>query len=451
MDKKTDLTNGGILNKLIFISAPIMATSVMQMLYNLTDMFWLGRLSSDDVAASGAAGMFVWLGLAISALGRTGAEIGVAQNKGRGNEEAAKHYLQNAVFLALALGITYSLTLVIGANGLLSILKIQEAEVFSAAINYLRIVALGIPAAFLTTTLTGAFNGSGHSRVPFYMNSAGLLLNMVLNPLVVFYTNFGIVGVALANMLAQYLVAGLLLWAIKKHKERPFAEVSLLKKPDLQRLKQIVGWGLPVSLESGFFTGLYMLVTRVITSFGSDALAVQRVSTQIESLSWLIGGGFGSAVTAYLGQNLGAERWDRIDKGFRIASLAMIAWGAVVTIILFFGGYALIGLFLRETHLREMGAFYLKLLAIGQIISSLEGVGSGYFRGIGKTVTPSVSSIVSNLIRVPLCWWLSATALGINGVWWAITLTAMLRGGAVYGFALIRQLKNRRHQVQTTA
>ena len=115
----------------------------------------------------------------------------------------------------------------------------------------------------------------------------------------------------------------------------------------------------------------------------------------------------------------------------------MILWGLIVTAFLYYGGYFLIGLFLKEVALKEMGAYYLKVLAIGQVISCLEGVGGGYFRGLGKTVLPSASSIISNIIRVPLCIYLASTNLGINGVWWGISLTAMLRGGSAYVFALI--------------
>jgi len=102
---KYNLVEGSIVNKLFFVAAPIVITQLFQMAYNLTDMFWLGRLSSDAVAASGTAGLFIWLSYAFFLFGRMGAEIGVSQNLGRGDKETARRFAQNAVIIGVALGI----------------------------------------------------------------------------------------------------------------------------------------------------------------------------------------------------------------------------------------------------------------------------------------------------------------------------------------------------------
>jgi Na+-driven multidrug efflux pump len=178
------------------------------------------------------------------------------------------------------------------------------------------------------------------------------------------------------------------------------------------------------------FTLLAMVTTRQVASaFGGDALAVQRVGSQVESLSWLIGGGFGSAVTAFVGQNYGAGKWSRIHRGFRISLASMAVWGAAVTALLFFGGRLLYVVFVPEANIQIMGADYLRILACTQIFSCFEGVTGGAFRGVGKSVPPAVVSIVNNVIRVPLAYALaSVPSLGLNGIWWAITITASLRG-----------------------
>ena len=435
MDKKADLTTGGIMEKLVYVALPIMGTQLLQMLYNLTDMFWLGRLSSDAVAASGTSGMYMWLSMALLLIGRTGAEIGVSQNKGRGDPETAKAFAQNAWLLSLASGVSYGAMLTLFSGPLMSVYNIQETHVVKAAQEYLQIIGLGIPATCMSAVYTGTFNGSGNSRVPFLMNAVGLIMNMILDPLMIFSLNLGIRGAALATIIAQWTVNLLLFIAIHRHKDRPFERFALREKPNLTKIRQIFRWSIPLAVESIFFTTLSMMVTRVVSGFGADALAVQRVGLQIESLSWLIGGGFGSAMTAFVGQNYGAGKWDRIEKGFHAASLTMLAWGAFVMLILFYNGYSLYSLFLAEDRLRIMGAAYMRILAASQIPGSLEGIGGGYFRGIGRTTPSSASSIICNLIRVPLCVWLAATPLGISGVWWAVTITAILRGFLIYCWA----------------
>ncbi|MCL2166524.1 MAG: MATE family efflux transporter, partial [Clostridiales bacterium] len=416
MDQKADLTTGGIMQKLVYVALPIMGTQLMQMLYNLTDMFWLGRLSSDAVAASGTSGMYMWLSMALLLIGRTGAEIGVSQNKGRGDPETAKAFAQNAWLLSLAFGLCYAAALTLFSGPLMSVFHIRESMVVEAAQGYLQIIGLGIPATCMSAVYTGTFNGSGNSRVPFLMNAVGLIMNMILDPLMIFSLHLGIRGAALATIIAQWAVNILLFYAIHKHKDRPFERFTVWDKPNLIKIRQIFRWSIPLAVESIFFTSLSMMVTRVVSGFGADALAVQRVGLQIESLSWLIGGGFGSAMTAFVGQNYGAGEWKRIEKGFHAASLTMLVWGAFVMLILFFNGHALYSLFLAEDRLRFMGAAYMRILAVGQIPGSLEGIGGGYFRGTGNTMPSSASSIACNLIRVPLCVWLAATSLGISGV-----------------------------------
>ena len=443
MDNKFDLTTGGILRKLIIVSLPVMGTQVMQMLYNVTDMFWLGRLSSDAVAASGAAGMYLWLSMSLLYLGRMGCEIGVSQNKGRGDMDTARAYAQNAWLLAALTGILYSAVMLLFTKRLVSFLNIQEPQVARAARDYLWYAGIGIPATFLSGSITGAFNGSGNTRVPFFINAAGLLLSTAADPFMIFTFGFGIRGAAISTALSQWLVSFALLYAIKKDKNRPFFHFPLIWRLEPAKLAQIARWGLPISLEIAFFSSLSILITRLTASFGSDYLAISRVGGQIESISWLISGGFGSALTTFMGQNYGAGKWDRIDDGFRVSSLAMLVWGALATLTLILGGYRLFGLFLSDDKLCVLGATYLRFLAVCQITACLNAVGAGYFRGCGRTVPPSAVSIICNSARVFICYYLASTALGIYGVWIGIVASAFTRDGFTYVWSLIVMLRQR--------
>jgi Na+-driven multidrug efflux pump len=171
------------------------------------------------------------------------------------------------------------------------------------------------------------------------------------------------------------------------------------------------------------------VVTGMVSAwYGETAVAVQRVGSQIESLSWLIGGGFASAVTACTGQNYGARKWERIRKGYRISLVSLLIWEGLVTLLLIFGGRFLFLLFLREPpEILDMGTTYLRILAACQLFMALEGSCAGTFRGMGRTLPPSLSSITSNIIRPFLCWWF-AQWMGLNGLWLGITVSAMLRG-----------------------
>ncbi len=435
MAKKTyDLTQGGILKKLLLVAIPIMGTQLMQMLYNLTDMFWLGRTTHAvyAVAASGLAGMFLWLGMALMMIGRMGSEIGTSQNVGRGMLDAAQGYAQDSSRIALLLGALYGLVLMTLAGPLVSLMHVKEPIVFESTCNYLRIVGIGIPFSYLSAAIMGAFNGAGNSRLSFLANAVGLLINMALDPIMILTLGWGVRGAAIATVLAQGIVCALFILFVKRHPHRPFETFAILGRIGLDRTRHILRWSLPIALESGAFTALALVVTSMVAGwYGETAVAVQRVGSQIESLSWLIGGGFSSAVTAFVGQNFGARKWGRIRRGYHIALASLISWEVLVTLLLILGGRFLYWIFLRDSpEILGMGATYLRILAVSQLFMGLEGACAGTFRGMGQTLPPSLCSITSNLLRPLLCW-LFAQWMGLNGLWMGITVSTVLRGSSM--------------------
>jgi Na+-driven multidrug efflux pump len=171
-----------------------------------------------------------------------------------------------------------------------------------------------------------------------------------------------------------------------------------------------------------------MTTSRIETSFGADAVAVSKIGSQIESLSWLIGGGFGSALVVFIGQNYGAEKWERIRRGVAISALVMALWGVFVTLFLLVLGKTVFALFLPVPRLISLGRSYLFILAFAQLPMNMEAVGAGAFKGTGRTIPPSLASITTNAIKPVLAWALSRTSLGIYGVWIGLSITALIRG-----------------------
>jgi putative MATE family efflux protein len=432
--EKYNLVEGSIVDKLFSVAAPIITTQVFQMAYNLTDMFWLGRLSSDAVAASGTAGLYLWLSFAFFMFGRMGAEIGVSQNLGRKDVDTARVYAQNSIAIGLAFGITLAVIFVNFSGQFIGLFGIQEANVAQDATDYLRIVSFGMPFTFVTAAISGTFNGAGNSRITLLINGFGLTMNMILDPLLIFTAGLGIHGAAYASIIAQPLTTILAIIMLLKYKNRPFDKIKLIIRPKVEIIKQIVKWVTPIALESFLFTVLSMTVVTLIATYSSAALAAARVGSQIESLTWLIAGGFASAMTAFTGQNFGAGKWSRIHKGFRISTAMMAFWGLLIMFLLYFGGGVLYKVFIpNEPEVVELGVVYLQILALVQIPACLEGVAAGVFRGKGKTVPPSVASISSNILRVVLAYGsVYFTNLGLMGIWWAFAISAAVRGTWIF-------------------
>jgi putative MATE family efflux protein len=441
MNNKYDLTRGPILNRLLLVAIPIMGSQLMQMTYNLTDMFWLGKMGSDAVASSGSAGMYMWLSMSFMLFGRMGAEIGVSQNLGAGDPVSAKKFAQTAVFISAALGIAYAVISAVFSRQLIGFFNIREADVAHDASVYLAIVSAGFPFAFMASVFGGIFTGAGNSKVPFIITVFGLITNMILDPLFIFTFEMGVAGAAAATVIGQFVVFVLSAISVKFSGERPFEKFEFIAKPDTARLKQIYRWSAPISVENFLFALLTMTISRFVSAFGADALSVSRVGSQIESLTWLIGGGFASAVTSFIGQNYGAKKWERIWKCFKLSNAAMAVWGVCVSFILFFLGRLIFNVFLQEQEILDMGQTYLKILAFCQVFMCLEGAAASIFRGIGETAPPSIVSIAGNVFRVPLSYFLARTALGLDGIWIGVTLGAALRGACIMVWLVLRKRK----------
>ncbi len=425
-----NLTDGGIFQALIRLALPIIGTSFVQMAYSLTDMIWVGRVGSGAVAAVGAAGFFTWLANSIILVPKIGAEVGVAQSIGRSELSEAKRYIRHSFQMIVFLSIIYASGLIIFRRPLISFYRLGET-IESASRTYLVIVSAGM--LFFTTNpiFTAILNGSGDSTTPFRINAVGLILNIILDPLFIFglgpIPRLETTGAAIATVIAQAVVTVLFILDARKRPEL-FSGLRFTAPPEMFHLKRITKLGLPVAVQSGLFTLIAMLIARIVARWGPLPIAVQQVGSQIESISWLTAGGFQSAMSAFMGQNFGANRWDRVYRGYFIGLAIAAVIGAVATAVLVFGAEPLFALFIPEAEAVAQGVIYLRILSVSQLWMAIEIVTAGAFIGQGQTSPPAVIGVVFNVLRIPGALLLSRTSLGLSGVWWAISISSVLKG-----------------------
>jgi putative MATE family efflux protein len=432
MEKKANLTSGNIAKTLTKLALPIMGTSFIHMAYNLTDMLWIGQTGSGSVAAVGTAGFFLWFAQSLIALSRIGAEVFVAQKLGERDEESAKKFAINAVQLNIFIALIYGLFLLIFRNQLIGFFKLGEENVINMGITYLSYVTIGIFFIFINPVFTGIFNGAGISKVPFMINAVGLVTNIILDPLLIFgigpFPRLGVVGAALATVFAQLLVTIIFLIVMKGHSEIYF-RVNIFQRPSLYNMREIVKLGFPVAIQSGIFSTIGMILGRIIAAYGPTAIAVQKVGSQIESISWMTAGGFSTALSAFVGQNYGAKEYDRVIKGYKVGLFAVSMIGLFATILLVFFPEPLFRVFIPEKEAIDLGVVYLQILGISQWFMTLEISTQGAFNGLGKTSIPSAVGITFNILRIPAAYLLSTyTALKLNGVWWSISISSIFKG-----------------------
>lgn len=435
MINKLDLTEGKITNKLIRLSLPIIGTSFIQMAYNLTDMLWLGHYSTKAVAAVGTAGFFTWFGNAIAMVAKTGAEVGVAQSIGKKNQADIKSYVHNAVKMTLILAVVYGILLAVFRNPIIGFFNIKDMEVVKMAEIFLVISCIGIIPLFLNPVFTGIFNASGDSKTPFLANTIGLITNIVLDPILIYgigpVKSLGVIGAGIATVSAQIIVTLLFLYALSKRSE-PYFKIRVFGEFDKKFVNSILKIGLPVALQNGLFSCFSMVIGRLISPWGYGAIAAQKVGSQIEAISWLSTGGLATALGAFVGQNYGAQKGKRIYKGYFITIALAMVIGVFATLLLIFGGETIFSLFSSEAETIAIGKSYLRILGYSQLFMCIEITTTGVFNGLGKTIYPSIMSIVLTGLRIPMAWILAnKTSLALDGVWWSISISSMAKGAVI--------------------
>lgn len=442
MKNNVEILEGNIFKGLIKLAIPIMATSFLQMAYNLIDLIWIGKLGSLEVAAVGTAGFLMWLGMSLVIFSKVGAEVFVSQAIGNNDKLEAKNSARSAIQLVIVFGIFYAFILIVFNKYLIAFFNIENVYVVNMARNYLKIIGIGVVFAFMNPVFTGIYNGYGNSRTPFRINAIGLIINIILDPILIFYFKMGVSGAAIATIVGQITVALIFISKIK-YGHDIFNEFNLFKEVDFNKMKKIIKLGMPISLRSGLFTIIAMIIARIIASWGPVPIAVQKIGSQIEALSWMTSEGFATATSTYIGQNYGAKNYNRIKRVYYKSIIIMTIIGILVTLLFLIFPKQIFSIFLREEEALKEGIIYLRILGISQLFMCLEITTSGAFNGLSKTIYPSVISIVFNFLRIPMALMLSMTVLGLSGIWWSITISSIFKGVfVVLGFMyLIKKYK----------
>lgn len=431
METKNNLTEGPILSALSKLAIPIMATSLIQMAYNLVDMMWIGRVSSNAVASVGAAGMYMWLANGVCTIAKIGGQIKVGHAMGAKKIDSAKLYAKTTLQVGILFAAIYGFIMVLFSKYLIGFLKLNQESVILDARNYLVITCGLVIFSFLNQIFIGLYTAIGKTKVAFIATTIGLLMNVVLDPVLIFgfgpFPKLVVVGAAIATVISQLSVTFIFVMISIKDKVL-FTNINIISKPNIPVMKEIIGIGLPIGIQSMMFTGISMVLSRIVASFGDTAIAVQKIGGNIESISWMTSEGFSSAVNTFLAQNHGAGNKDRIKKGYKTSMFVVMGWGVFASALLIIFPAPIFRLFISEPEAVSMGVSYLQILGYSQFFVCMEMATQGAFSGLGKTLPPSLVSIGFNILRIPMALFLSVTPLLLDGIWWSISITSVLKG-----------------------
>ena len=438
MKTRINLLEGNILPALSALALPIMATSLIQMAYNLIDMIWIGKIGASAVASVGAAGMFMWLSNGLATLAKMGGQIKVGHALGAQKKEDAASYAQSSIQMGIVFAIGFGILSIVFADEMIGFFQLNSAQVIQDAKLYLMITCGLVIFSFMNQIFTGILTAMGNSRTSFIATGIGLVLNIVLDPLFIFgfgaIPPMGVAGAAIATVLAQLVVMLLFLYTILRDTVL-FSNIHILHSYSSQHTMEIFRIGLPSAVQSMLFSGISMVIARLIAGWGDAAVAVQKVDSQIESISWMTAEGYAAALNSFVAQNHGAKNTDRIREGYRLSMIVMLSWGVFCSLGLIVFPQLIIQVFIQEAEVLPMGVDYLRILGVSQLFMCMEITTAGAFSGLGKTLPPSIVSITLTGARIPMAILLGRW-LGLNGVWWAITISSIGKGIVLLGWFL---------------
>lgn len=434
--KKIDLTQGKVIKVLTALALPIMGSSLLQFTYNLIDMLWVGGLGSDAVASIGSSSFFTGLGYSINSLVVIGAGIKVSHAIGEKNNKDIKKYINSGLAINFVISIIYALILIILGKSFISFLNLNNEFVERNSYYYLAMNAPILFFSFFNSLYTRIFSSFGNNGDSLKINAIGMIINIVLDPIFIYIFKLGVVGAAIAT-----LIANIVMFILYRIKSNGILHYDKSIGIDKEKVMEIMRLGFPMAFQRILFTVVNIILAKIIAIFGTNSIAAQKIGLQIESITYMVIGGLNGAIASFTGQNFGASKFKRIKQGYYTALLLGIIYSMIMSIIFIIFKEPIIRLFIREKSTILIASSYLQAVAFSQSFSTIEMVSNGLFTGLGMPKIPAIISIVFTVLRIPIALVVMKT-LGIQGVWWSIAISSILKGVAAYFIYLIKIRRN---------
>lgn len=402
-----DMTQGSPARHILFFSIPLLVGNVLQQLYNMVDSWTVGNFTGDTaLAAVGVAFPVVFLFVSLFIGLGIGATVIIAQFYGAGEMERVRAAVDTAYAAFLIAAVPISLIGVVTAGPILHLMQV-DAAAFPEAKLYLQLVSLGLVGSIGYNTNAGILQGLGDSKTPLFFLFISTVINIVLDILFVAVFQWGVAGVAVATIIAEWFswIFGMI-WINRKYEAFHLRLWGL--KLDRRLLYQIVRIGLPAGIQNGLIAVAIMALTTKVNTYAYDFTAGFNVGNKIDCFAFLPVQSFANAVTTFVGQNVGAGKMDRVHAGVRSTLLMSILWCAVAAAVVIPLAGPIMRLFSQTDAVVAAGVLYLDWVMPFYALFAILFVLNNAMRGAGDAVFPMVSSLISVVVvRVGLCYLLA--------------------------------------------
>ncbi len=459
-NRDVNLTEGDLFKPLLLLSAPIVASQLMQVVYNLADTFWVGQIGSGAVSAVSYAFPLVFLLISLG----TGFSIAgtalVSQNKGAGNHERVNHVAGQTITFTMLSSLVLAVIGYFAAPTLVSLIGATPgSQVYRWTVEFTQTTFLGVFFMFGFFMFQALLRGWGDTKTPMYLMAFGVTLNIILDPFFVYgftnnllletlglgglqtalfnatgFTGFGVQGAAIATVLSRGVGAVIGLAILFSGR----VGIHLSRDdviPEPETVRKIIRIGGPASIDMSMRALGITFLTAIVAMAGNPAVAAFGIGNRLNSLVFLPSIGLAQGTTTVVGQNLGANKPERSERAVYYASATLAVVLVCVSIVAFHFAEPLVGVFVGDSKNRaavvRIGAQYLRIIGPTFLFLGVFRVVTSAFRGAGDTTTAMVFTILSLWVfRIPVAYYLLQNGMGAKGVWYAIafsnTVTAIL-------------------------
>ena len=392
-----DLTSGPMLQKIILFSLPLAASSILQLLFNAADVVVVGRFAgSTALAAVGSNGALINLLVNLFVGMSLGANVVAARCFGAKDDDGVRNTVQTSVTLGLVSGVLLAFVGFFAARGLLELMSCPE-DVIDLSTLYLKIYFIGMQKTMLYNFSSALLRSVGDTKRPLYCLAAAGIINVVLNLVFVIGFQLSVAGVALATIISQTVSACLVTWILTREKGALHLDLRHLGFHK-GALLQILRIGLPAGLQSTVFSLSNVVIQSAVNSFGSTIVAGNSAASNIEGFVYTAMNSFAQAAVTFTSQNVGARRYDNLDRVMRNCLLCAIVTGLVLGGGAALAGAPLLHFYSTDEAVVAAGLARLHVISATYLLCGTMDVLASCLRGRGYSVLPMVVSLVGSCL-----------------------------------------------------
>ncbi len=429
-----EILNGSIEKTLLKLAYPLVFFNLLFIIYNLTDTFWLGKLGREAVSAPTISFPFIWTMMSFGAGFAIAGFAFVSQYAGAGQWDKAKHNIANLLTLMFFSSFTLGIIGFFITPWILHILGVP-ADAYDNAVVYLRVMFIGIPFSFEGFAFSFALRAIGDTKTPTIINSIAIILNVILDPLLIFgigpFPRLEILGAALGTIISYSIASILSIYLVFSGKLGIKFYLSDFK-PDFGLYKKMFKIGLPASIGQSLNALGFVVLMGIVSQFGSVVIAAYGIGQRIISLIFTVSDGFSMTMSTMVGQNLGVLNFKRIRKIVNKTILINTIFISIPTLLIFLFRTQIIGIFIKDILVINEGAIFYACFLIAMPFFGIFFISTSVVRTAGRTKESMVLGIIRLWgLRVSLAYFLS-TLWGSTGIWIGMAMSNIIASILAY-------------------